>query len=299
MNNKIIIYLKLIRYKNLLLLIFMQLLFSYIIVDNSIKTNFNHFIILSLIIFSTIFIAAAGYIINDIFDVETDKINKPTKNIIQNSISTKVAYIIIAIIGIIFGIFASFKTNNIKYSFIFIAISILLYFYSKNLKQKLLIGNFVVSGLIALSILIIPIFYIDTFEHRNIFLHTTYIYAFFAFILNFIREIVKDIEDINGDYSQKMKTLPIVLGRKRTQYIAFALCFIPLFLSVYFAFGYFKNYLQIVIYIFTLIILPLLVFMTKINSAKTKKEYKKLSALLKFVMLFGILSILLIKKIIL
>lgn len=295
-------FLQLVRYKNLLMLFFIQLLFLFTLIDPSfLKTDFQFLFLFSLLTFSIICIAASGNIINDIFDLETDTINKPKKIIIDKYISKKSAfnwYFILNITGLASGIYFFYLLDKISFSLIFIFTILLLYLYSKYLKKIALLGNFTVSFLIALSILLALVFAIRTGEISIQKVYIFYGYAFFAFILNFIREIVKDLEDIDGDYSLKMKTLPIVLGRKRTQYTVFGLAIIPLFSSIVIAFGLFKNQLQLVLYIFTLIIIPLLIFETKINSAKTKNDFHKLSILLKIIMFFGMLSLLLISKII-
>ena len=104
---------------------------------------------------------------------------------------------------------------------IFILIASLLYFYSTTLKQIMVLGNFVVALLLALSVIIIGVF--DIFPATNVdnqaqmaSLFSILIdYALFAFMINFIREIVKDIEDVNGDYNQGMNTLPIAIGISR------------------------------------------------------------------------------------
>lgn len=292
-------FLQLIRYKNLLMLIFMMVLFKYKFFWEFLKfTNFSINLDTFLLLISIIFITASGNIINDIFDVEVDLINKPNKVIIDKYISKKRAfhlYYIINFVGIIFSIYLCYSLNKLNLSLIFIATSILLFIYSKYLKKRALLGNFIVSVLIAISILLIYVFsQAGVTGQNNAILYYFLCYAFFAFILNFIREIVKDIEDIDGDYSQNMKTLPIVIGRKRTQNVVLALALIPLLLSVYFAFGYFNQF-TISLYILFFTILPLVYFIYKINDIKSKKEFHKLSTLLKLIMFFGMLSVLFIK----
>jgi 4-hydroxybenzoate polyprenyltransferase len=115
-------------------------------------------------------------------------------------------------------------------------------------------------------------------------------------MINFIREIIKDIEDVNGDYNQGMNTLPIAIGINRASkialgfaVIAFILCL--LYINTYF----FINKLYIVtLYAFAFILAPLLYFIVKILTAKSPKDFHHLSSVLKLILLFGILSILVI-----
>ena len=280
-----------IRYKNLLILVFVQLLFSFFFF----KTDVN-IVTLLLIIQSTVLLAAAGNIINDFFDIETDLINKPNKVIVGKLISKKTTlllYFVFNLFGILSGIVLAVMMDKIYAVFFFISISFLLYLYSSKLKKIPLLGNLVVSLLIAFSILMLSIFPPTTAAlpiNYHIYL---IIYAVFAFTLNLIREIVKDIEDIDGDYKQHLKTLPIVLGRKRTQHIVYYLCLLP-FIAIVILSSATKQ-ISIQIYSIVALILPLAYFMYHIKEVKSKEKLHQLSGLLKIIMLLGILSILLLK----
>jgi len=294
---KIKYFLQLIRYKNLLLLVFVQLLFWIRFNDNfTTRINSIPFIILIL---TTVLLAAAGNIINDFFDVEVDKINKPNKILVSKIISKKktlLLYHIVNFIGITSGFFLAFINDKFSYGFIFIAISILLFFYSKSFKRIALLGNFIVSFFIALSIILIYLF--PSIHHISIASYLRnknliFIYAIFAFLLNFIREIVKDIEDIDGDYSQNMQTLPILIGRKRTQSVLFYFSIIPFILIIFFISTLNQFYFSI--YSFLFMVLPFGYFMYQIKETKSKKKLHQLSTLLKGIMFFGILSIILLQ----
>ena len=118
---------------------------------------------------------------------------------------------------------------------IFILIAATLYFYATSLKQMMLIGNIIVALLLSFSVIIIGVF--DLFPATNaenqhkwrVLFSILLDYALFAFMINFIREIVKDLEDVNGDYNQGMNTLPIALGISRTSKIVFGLKFYSYF----------------------------------------------------------------------
>ncbi|WP_147676772.1 geranylgeranylglycerol-phosphate geranylgeranyltransferase [Algibacter pacificus] len=293
--------LNLIRWKNLLLIALVQLLIKYALLEPfGVAISLNGFGIF-LLIFATICIAAAGNIINDIYDVETDFINKPDKLIIGQSISEKTAYnafIILNMVGVGAGFYLSHWVGKSAFFSIFVIISALLYVYATYLKRQILIGNIIISILVALSILIVGIFELLpalTIENRAIqltFFKIILDYAFFAFLLNLLREIVKDLEDINGDYKAGMNTLPIAIGRQRTTNILFVLSLIPLFLIVYYIVNsLYKNTVAVIYFIF-LIVGPLILVSAKLFRAKSKKDYYFISNLLKIVMLLGVLSLL-------
>jgi 4-hydroxybenzoate polyprenyltransferase len=118
-------------------------------------------------------------------------------------------------------------------------------------------------------------------------------------MINLIRELVKDIEDIDGDYKGEMKTLPIVLGRERANKIVFALSLIPLIAIIYYVVTNLFKQTEIVGYFLVFVIAPLIYTSIKLFSAELKSDYKHISLVLKFVMLTGMLSMLLYKFILL
>lgn len=258
-----------------------------------------------LLILSTILLAAAGYVINNIYDVGTDSINKPNDVVVGKGITETAAYNIY--IGLnISGVAIGFILSNIimrpTFASLFILIASLLYFYATTLKQIMILGNFVVALLLAVSVLIIGVF--DLFpattaenQAQMASLFSILIdYALFAFMINFIREIVKDIEDVNGDYNMGMNTLPVAIGVSRAAKIALGFAIIAFILSGLYCNTYFmQNKLYIaVFYAFATVLAPLLYFIVKIFSAKSQKDFHHLSSILKLILFFGILSILVI-----
>nr|WP_099564035.1 geranylgeranylglycerol-phosphate geranylgeranyltransferase [Gaetbulibacter sp. 4G1] len=295
-------FLNLIRWKNLLMIALVQLLVKYAFLE-SFGVNFGLTTLQILIlILATICIAAAGNVINDIYDVETDFVNKPDKIIIGKSISEKTAYnlfIILNVIGVGLGYYLSQSVGRSGFFSIFVIISALLYVYASYLKQTFLIGNIIISLLVALSIIVVGIFEllpVITTENRQTlytFFKIILDYSVFAFIINLIREISKDIEDIDGDYKAGMRTLPIIIGRERAKNILFALSLIPLFaVSYYVINSLYKNQIAVIFFL-VFIIAPLLYISIKSFNAKTKKDYHHISNILKLVMFFGMLSLLL------
>ncbi len=295
-------FLNLIRWKNLIMIVLVQLLVKYAFLIPFGLTFGLTTLQISILILATVCIAAAGNIINDIYDVETDFVNKPEQLIIGTSISEKTAYnlfIIFNLIGVGLGYYLSQSVGRSGFFSIFVIISALLYVYASYLKQSFLIGNIIISILVALSIVVVGIFEllpVITAENRQTlysFFRIILDYALFAFIINLIREIAKDIEDIDGDYKAGMRTLPIVIGRERAGNILFVLSLIPLVaVSYYVINSLYKNQIA-VIYFLVFVIAPLLYISIKAFSAKTKKEYHHISTILKLVMFFGMLSLLL------
>ncbi|WP_372769839.1 geranylgeranylglycerol-phosphate geranylgeranyltransferase [Lutibacter sp.] len=295
---KLAAFLRLIRWKNLLLLLYIQLLLKFLFFSSfNAATNltvFQFFILVGAILLIT----AAGYIINDITDLKTDAINKPNKVIVTNFYSIERAqqfYLTANTLGIVLGIGLSLSVQKPTYSFVFIGASLLLYFYSKILKLKPLIGNITVSFLIAFSIITLVLFELNFSIQNNsqqLIIDVILLLSTFAFFINIVREIVKDIEDVNGDYSINMRTLPIILGVSRTKKIAAFLCLFPLILLLVIIVNYASVYKFTVLFLGLFTLLPLIYIALKLLSAKTKKDFKKLSLLLKLIMFFGINSLL-------
>ena len=296
-------FLKLIRYPNLLMLAFMQLIFRYGFLKlQNIPLALNDWQY-GLLVLSTVFIAAGGYVINNIFDQDTDNDNKPNNVIVGKSISETNAYSIyvaLNITGVSIGFYLSNVIAKPGFAALFILIAATLYFYAINWKQMLLIGNFIVALLLSFSVIIIGIFDLFPVVNQsnqplmaNLF-SILIDYAVFAFMINFIREIVKDLEDVNGDYNQGMRTLPIILGISRTAKVVSILSFIPVGAILLYINNYLMPLLFVTIYMLLFVVGPLLYFSIKIWSASSQKEFHVLSLLLKWILLFGILSILVI-----
>tara|TARA_R110000868_G_scaffold243900_6_gene500033 strand:- start:762 stop:1655 length:894 start_codon:yes stop_codon:yes gene_type:complete len=287
------------------MLAFMQLVFRFgFLKMQNIPLALNDWQYL-LLVSSTVLIAAAGYVINNIFDQDTDLENKPNNLIVGRSISEKSAYNIYAVLnvtGVAIGFYLSNVISKPGFAALFILIAATLYMYATSLKQMVLVGNFVVALLLSFSVVIIGVF--DLYpvinsENQQIMAVLFSIlldYAVFAFLVNFLREIIKDLEDINGDSNQGMKTLPIIFGVKRTSKLVFALSFIPIISLLIYIKNYFMaNNLQFAaLYSIVFVLAPLIYFSIKSWESKNKKDFHKLSILLKWILLFGILSIVII-----
>lgn len=295
-------YLQLIRFENLVFIALVQILIRF-----GLFHPFGIDVTLSilqftLLVIATICIAAAGNIINDIYDVEIDRINKPNKVLIGKSISESKAnrlFIIFNVIGVGIGFYLSNIIGRPGFAAIFIAFSALLYIYASYLKGILIIGNLVVSFLVAMSLIIVPLFDLlpaitpQNQAGQSAIFKIILEFAIFAFFLNLIREIVKDLQDINGDKKGGANTLPIAIGRKRTTVLVSILGMFLTFSVIFYMYENLYDQQTIMLYFLFGIVAPLLYFCIKAWSAKSIKDYHMLSTILKIVMFTGICSMML------
>jgi 4-hydroxybenzoate polyprenyltransferase len=282
--------LQLIRWKNLILLLIAQSIFYLLLLFPTVKftripPSFYYLMV------ATLSIAAAGYIINDFFDIVCDRINKPKKTYITTHISKKRAlylYGILNFIGLYAGIQLCILLEKGTYSIVFLSIVFSLYAYSKYLKKTPLVGNILVSILVVSNTLILYYFpFGEPVKETTLLLQ----FSLFAFCINILREMVKDLEDINGDYNAGMRTLPIVLGRERSIKVILSFTCITVFLFIRFCLVQLdeKTYFQVTF--FLTIIAPLFYFMMQLHASKTKGHFNKMSLLLKRILIVGLLFI--------
>lgn len=282
-----------IRWKNLCILLLCQILFKYFVFPFYNTPSLLSLFDFSLLVLSTITIAAGGNVINDIFDVDCDTINKPNKVFIPHKISPSTAiyiYLFLTVTGVSTGIFLSLSKNKPSYSLIFISIAILLYFYSSFLKKKMFVGNLIIAFLVSSSLVVFALF--DTyFFDVSKGMYYLWIFTYFSFTINLLREIIKDIEDIKGDYNAGYKTLPIIIGVKRTIKVILILSLFPLYSSIAFLKNDLKNNLYLQIYFAICILIPLFYFIHKTYNSTIPKHFNQLSKLLKWILIFGLLLI--------
>ena len=294
--------LNLIRWKNLVMIIIAQVLIKYALFEPfSVFTTLNTFGFI-LLVTTTICIAAAGNIINDIYDIDTDTVNKPQHVVIGKQVSEKMAYSLfftLNIIGIVLGLYLSHSVGKSAFFPLFVIISLALYIYASYLKGTIVFGNLLISFLVAMSIIIVGIFDLlpaiipQNRDTQITFFKIVVDYAIFAFLVNLIREIIKDIQDIDGDYKAGMNTLPIVLGRERANKIAFVVSMIPIAAVIYFMVTYLYKQQLVIAYFLICVIAPLIYATIKIFGALHKGHYKHISNIYKLVLFLGIMSLLL------
>lgn len=295
-------FFKLIRYKNLLLLALMQIIFRLGYLEPIQIPLSLWYWQYAMLIASTILIAAGGYVINDIMDQETDLENHPEKVIVGKYISESKAYtlyVTLTIIGVALGFVLANTVKHSNLSVIFVLVATLLYFYSSTLKQIAFVGNLVVASALAFSVIIIGIFdiYPNTFDFNKDQMQMAFAilidYALFAFTINLVREIIKDCEDVKGDNLEGMKTLPVRIGIQKTSKIAFVLLLLPaIYLFYYIKSNLFDNNLYLgTIYLIVFVLAPIIFCLTKIWTAKEKSDFHFISTSLKWIIFFGILSV--------
>lgn len=233
---------------------------------------------------STLLTAAAGNVINDLFDIEEDQINKPEKRIIARHISVKNGhyfYYTLAALSVLIGFLAGPTMLSLS-----IGIGILLYFYSSDLKGETLWGNLLI-GFMTGAVIFASDLGVST-RFGGFFAE----YALLAFLITMAREIVKDIEDIEGDRAQEYRTYPIVHGLEKSALLAAIFIILLIALTVYLMIRNGNIYYNI--YSAFLIIIPAFILILKIKIAKTKKDHHRNSILLKLLMVTGMLSVLLL-----
>ena len=289
--------LNLIRWKNLLILIFSAMLIRFSLLPGFGVVPELSLIHHSLLIFAVVCFGAGGNIINDFFDIATDSINRTDKLIVDKHISrqtTLFLYGLANLLGLasIFYLFLVLAYKDIALVFYILVCSpLLLASYSIWLKRKALLGNILVSVLVGLSFFCLGSVLIDQDRHPVAFFAIC-VYSVLAFLINLCRELIKDAEDIRGDYYCNMTTLPILIGKKRTNYLAFGLINLTVLFAMSIVLTYFLNLNAFIFYVFSLVIIPLILISRKLLGAKTEKDYKRISFHLKLVFLSGIGSML-------
>lgn len=296
-------YLNFFRWKNVVMILLIQYLFKYILFekfDIQVSLDHVHFALLAL---STAFVAIAGYIINDIHDVKADIINKPEKLFVDKKITRIMAqnlFIGFNSVGLVLGMYLSYHIGNTSYFIIFVLTSLLLYQYAKQLKKKFLIGNLIVSSIVLFCILMLAVFDVAPATNKyNLasqmgILHIVLMFGGFGFTLTFLREVVKDMEDIEGDKAIQAKSFPIVLGKKRTKQILVIISLLLALTLSYVSYAVYDAHRYVSYYLLGLVVLPLLCFIVMLTKAITKEDFHRLSAILKLIMLLGILSMIII-----
>ncbi len=297
-------FFKLLRWPNLLFIALTQILFFYCILPFVYKSTQIPFLSATtfyLLITASICIAAGGYIINDYFDLNIDLVNKPSKLIIEKYINRRWAIVLhlsLSFIGFIISCYVGYKLGNIYIPFFNLLSIAALWFYSTTFKKKLLVGNIVISLLTAWVVLVITVaeYKLDRSVDANTFiiprlLKVSFLYAGFAFIISLIREVIKDMEDIEGDLKYGCKTMPIVWGIPVSK--VFAGVWLVVLTGGVAALQFYV--LQLgwwlsAIYCVLLIIIPLLWILDQLYKAQTTSDFHRLSGAIKAIMLTGIVS---------
>ena len=300
-------FLRLIRVLNLLFIVVTQVFFQYFIVVPMMNSKLHSpalstkmFALLSL---SSVLIAAAGYIINDYFDLNIDRINKPRRIVVEKVIKRRWTIIwhwVLSFCGVVLGFYIGWKAGIFWLGLANMGCVIALWFYSTTFKKKLLAGNIIISLLTAWVVLVVGFvthyrmitntaFYGT--ENASRLLRFTFLYAGFAFIICLVREVVKDIEDMAGDAKYGCRTMPIVWGVHVSKVFAGTwIAVLTAALFIVFAYVLQFRWWLTAAYCLIFVIVPLLILLRRLFKAESTKDFHQLSNMIKMVMFTGILS---------
>jgi 4-hydroxybenzoate polyprenyltransferase len=314
LQNPVIAFLKLIRFENLIIIFLTQYLIRYCVLDSlliyvtesyyqKIYLQLSHttFFLLSL---STVLIAAAGYIINDYFDIKTDKINHPDTVVLDRIIKRRwamVIHLLFNAVGILLGIYVAWKAGNIRLAIIHLISAGFLWYYSTTFKKQLLVGNIIVSFLTAMVPLTVVLFdmpkvienYSVMMPDANLRFDTMYKYilsfSIFAFLGSMIREIIKDMEDFKGDIETGCRTVPIAWGMRAAKALVIGLISNTVLLLIFVVSKLYSSTEKIpTFYILIGIVLPFIYLIYKVYRAQTQQDFHSASILVKVIMLIGV-----------
>ncbi|HPH85221.1 MAG TPA: geranylgeranylglycerol-phosphate geranylgeranyltransferase [Ferruginibacter sp.] len=309
-------FLRLVRWPNLVFIGLTQwLYFSCVfeaVIHNPVETQYP-LLPVWLLMAASILIAAGGYIINDYFDMHIDSVNKPDKVVVDKHVKRRWAifwHMLFSMAGLFISAFISWRSGTWLILAGNIFCVILLWFYSTTFKKKLLIGNIIISALTAWVILVFYFYFSGglyasatsgwynnhhDFDIRRLFKFTI-LYAGFAFILSVVREVVKDLEDMQGDAQYNCNTMPIAWGVPASKvFSAVWIVVAAAALAIVQFYAWQSGWWPIVLYCILLVIGPLLLILRKLQLASQPADYRHISNLIKWVMLAGILSMLFFK----
>ncbi|MHC1776317.1 MAG: geranylgeranylglycerol-phosphate geranylgeranyltransferase [Lentimicrobium sp.] len=300
-------FLRLIRWPNLIIVIITQGLVMYALIGRTYAAAgiepaldpLLFFILVSV----TVIIAAAGYIINDYFDLRTDRINKPRSVVIGRFFPRRIAiklHIIFNSIAIAAGFYLSLKIGSFRLWLIFPLMTILLWFYSERYKRKVLSGNLAVAFMSAMVVIVVWLFeffalrqqpdkFMTVYTQLGLISRVVLTYAVFAFLLTLVREVVKDAEDVEGDAAIGCRTLPVVFGIRYSGNLAIGLLIVTLLLTFTACWFLIESSGIVPAAWFLLFVaVPVIYVIFKVKGAVVKAHFHRISNLLKLIMLSGI-----------
>jgi 4-hydroxybenzoate polyprenyltransferase len=301
--NHSLALLRLIRWPNLLIMAVSQVLIRQCVLvpllkQGQMEPQLSSPLFIMLVI-ATVFIAAGGYAINDYFDRKMDRVNKPQALIVGRLIYPRHAmayHLFFSIAGVLIGTWVSFRAGELYLSLVFFMVSGLLWFYSTTYKRELLLGNIIVALLTALVPFLVLLFELPLLAgnygsevisiSHNLMIWVLG-FSLFAFLLNLIREIVKDAEDFEGDQAYGKKTVAVIWGIKASRYISVMLiCLIVALITI--AWLWFVRDNVTLLYFVFMLIIPLMIVAILLLNGGDQKLFHKISTLLKILMLTGL-----------
>lgn len=263
--------------------------------------------LLLLIMLATLGIAAGGYVINDYFDVKIDRINRPDEVVVTRSVSKPVAMrisIVLSSIGALCGLVVAGLLHSLTIAILFILIPGLLWFYSSSYKRLFMVGNLIIALLAGITPIVVAMANVAILQLRygtiipfTTLPHDLYAwlggFALFAFLLTWIREIVKDLQDQMGDRELECHSMPVVWGEKWTKVFVTGLIVATLAIIGhlwYHVLPFPISWTSLSTrYIALGIVIPLLCTLWLLWAAKIPSDYKNCQQVVKFTMLIGML----------
>jgi len=293
-------FLRLIRWPNLVMMALSLVLIRWVLfypLQIPVVLSDFHYL---LLIFSTVCMGAMGYIVNDLFDLENDRVNKPERITIGKSISTRFAWnatYFFFLVGAALGWYLGQISGRWMYGLINSITGFWLYLYASDFKGRPLLGNILISFLSA-GVLTYPIFFdvlprwpLDPEDVGRQIALILCIYFAFAFLISLMRELVKDLQDTEGDKKVRLRTVPLAWGKNVARAMIFSLGTVVTAGLIYILIGMAEGDIYSVIYLIIFVLLPLLVSLFITLKAKKRQDYLWASRLLKICMLDAILSI--------
>ena len=269
----------------------------------------------ALLVLSSLLIAAAGNLINDYFDLKIDRVNKPDKIIVGRHIKRRVAmllHVLFNILALLIAAFLSYKAGKIELVFIQIIIITTLWFYSTDLKKRLIFGNLSIAFCIALIPVVVWVFEVltlitvnfevfDQNDAKTIFKEFSMVtlgwaigLSVFSFMLTLAREITKDIIDIKGDMAFSCKSLPIVFGIKKSKIIVSFLYVIVIGFIAYVQQVYLPGDRNTILYLYFLIVPFVLITAFFTLKGNEPNHFKTPALLNKITSFIGVLFLVLV-----
>jgi len=293
-------YLNIIRPKNLVIVALCQVVLYYFVIQKYLVQPALDIIMFSLLVLDTVIIAAAGYVINDIKDYDSDKVNKPNSTFIPQQIRPKKAWLyywVLVVAGAVIALFIAISIHNFSLFFIYPLAVVLLYSYSVYFKSSVLTGNVIVSLFVSLVAGIVFFAERQTIVSapsviKYFLIEILSVYMIFSFMINMIREIIKDIEDVSGDNLYGIRTIATVVGISKSKQIALAFTIMTMVIVVlWLMLSPIHFDFRFVVFIILFIVLPLLLVAQIILKHSEKRNFTKISKILKTIMLVGLLSL--------
>lgn len=302
---------RLIRYKNLIIIVLLQSLLRYgllipVLNHYGVSPVLGH-VSFGLLVLATVLLAASGYVINDYFDVRIDRINRPQNVVVGRELPRRTAlllHVIFTITGVFIGLFLAYIMRKESYALMFIIIPVVLWYYSTTLKKQMLVGNLTIAMLTALVPFVVVSMEFASLArvHGDAILQSqacstawfwTTGFAFFAFITTVTRELIKDMEDVEGDQEAGCRTLPVEMGVDYSRTIVVLLTGASI-IAIWLILAFVTRLRESPItwaYFFLFLTVPYIIMGYKVLKAQTRNDFHKASSISKIIMLMGILFI--------